>query len=179
MNVLQAAPCIVCTSALAGALISEDLLYMYFAAGAIVLGSGVNYAVKGLCKAVAGNVELFKRPNPPQSGCGNFANCTAGGSTTFGFPSGHAQIVAFSAAFWSLYLQKYGKRKSTSVVSICILWALVLLVCWSRIKIGCHNLIQVTAGTTIGAGLGVAYFKFLDRVYIRKPHLAIAERYSG
>ncbi|KAI8138014.1 phosphatidic acid phosphatase type 2/haloperoxidase [Fennellomyces sp. T-0311] len=82
----------------------------------------------------------------------------------YGMPSSHAQFIWFFAIFGSLYLWKritvdYPIQKA--VVSVAM-FALALLVSYSRVYLGYHTLLQVIAGTTIGCIFGIAWYGFTE-----------------
>ena len=92
---------------------------------------------------------IGKRP----SGCGNKSDksCTGCGifpspgkiSTTWGMPSGHAQITSFAATYWSIYLwMKYKQEENIDVkeslkkhalVGTILMEVLCLIVCYQNV----------------------------------------------
>lgn len=105
----------------------------WIADGARPSGCGVRNPMEGECR-----------------GCGILASSTP--STSWGMPSGHAQIAFMSAAFWTLVLMD-GPGQTTrtlSWVTIVGLWALAAAVSAQRMWSRCHSPLQVGVGGLIG-----------------------------
>lgn len=171
LNVAQAFPYIIYTSSLLAGLVSNNILPIYFCIGVIILGNFGNWvlkkSIKSMCK---GNCPKWtQRPDPPNTGCGIFNKCQEiNGQPTFGMPSGHAQITSFSAMFWTMYiLQQEDIIQYKKIISISLLWVIALLIWISRVKIGCHNVIQVICGIIVGTILGYLYFLFLKKLKVK------------
>ncbi len=139
-NVLQASPLLIYFGTLFAYITSGEIIYLAFFVGAII-SNILNTYIKLFFKSHFENIKGFQRPNPPMEGCGIFNDCDKKGSISFGFPSGHVQLVAFMATFWTICL-----LKKQLYWGIMILWLSVLFVSWHRIITGCHNLIQVFCG---------------------------------
>lgn len=153
-KVLQAAPLIVYSIGLGAFFLTGEKLYLIFTIGVFFFGSILNKLFKNITQTYFGNFKILQRPNPPKTGCGMFDDCTFPGSRSFGFPSGHAQIVAFAATFWSLYFWHTQRDMARGI----ILFLLALLVGYSRIENGCHNTLQVAGGYLFGITFGALYF---------------------
>jgi membrane-associated phospholipid phosphatase len=156
MEVAQVAPLLVLSSALVGWLGTGSPWAAGFLVTAIVLSEGTNKLEKaGFC-ALLGDKEPWSRPNPPDTGCGLFSRC---GSKTFGFPSGHAQLMTFTAIFWTMYLHRYDQER---MYLAGMLWLLAVGVYWSRVQIGCHNLVQIAGGVLFGLIWGLIAFHLVE-----------------
>jgi len=79
-----------------------------------------------------------------------------------GFPSGHAQFLAFTAMFWTIYI--YRSSSSIKIAQIIILWVIALLVCYQRVYSGCHSILQVSVGSIIGALLGWGTYLLCNKI---------------
>ena len=161
MNIAQSSPYLIIVSVLLSLLVSQGSVNWpcYFLFFYIFFGEIGNFLTKKLFKYIFPNEQLFLRPSPPSTGCGVFSECGAGGSNTYGFPSGHAQLTSLTAMFWSLYIC-YQTSLSTSqkIFRILIMWVLAGLVWYSRIHIGCHNWIQIFGGVFMGSLFGLLAF---------------------
>ena len=101
-----------------------------------------------------------ERPNGAMY-CGSFISPNDFGkkSTSFGMPSGHSQMAALVATYWSLYFyNEHYDNPSDSIIPILLIVFISLLVLWSRIYFKCHTLGQVSLGTILGIILG--YFSY-------------------
>ena len=92
--------------------------------------------------------ELIGRPRPFIAL--NDVRLLVGKSRSFSFPSGHAANMFAAATVLTAIFQ----RKFVGI----ILLAVAFLVAWSRIHVGVHYPIDVTAGAIIGAACGLAVF---------------------
>lgn len=163
-KILQAAPVLTYTFAILAYCIEGKRIYLYFLLGLFVLCTLLNSLLKMFFKRFFSNVDVFDRPNPPKSGCGCFSNDTyEENKSSFGMPSGHAQMVFFFASFWTCYLHSKNSNISEILRSI-ILWLFALMVSFQRIYSGCHNLLQIFVGGLIGIILGVLYFNLINRL---------------
>lgn len=181
LNVAQATPYMIYFSALSGWMITNDPWALGFFVAVLLLGEGMNHVEKFLAKRIVQSSgldeTLWARPNPPPTGCGIFEKCGAGGSKTWGFPSGHAQITTFAATFWTLYILKNPRvrwSKQHKAIIISLLWVIAIAVWYTRVKIGCHNVFQIAGGCAFGAGLGVAGYYIVDRIINQKKKKIIA-----
>ena len=105
-------------------------VYRTFLYGYILLGFILNTLLKCIFQE--------KRPD-------NTSTCTVLVRDDLrGFPSGHAQILALTATFWSLRV-KHGW----------LLWIYVYMVARQRINSGCHTYGQVIGGLLIGTMSGI------------------------
>jgi membrane-associated phospholipid phosphatase len=132
--------------------------FLYFAFIILVFGFGLNKTLKFGLKRVVSDNEVYKRPNVPPEGCGVYPRNDY--HQDFGMPSGHTQIAFITAVFWSMYLNdKMQDKKKAKLISIG-LFVLAALVGYSRIKIGCHNIQQVIAGSVIGIVVGFVAYRY-------------------
>lgn len=94
--------------------------------------------------------------------CGSFISPDDFGkkSSSFGMPSGHAQMAALVVTYWSLYFyNEHYENPTDCILPILFLVFIGLLVVWSRIYLKCHTLGQVIVGSTLGISLGyISYF---------------------
>jgi membrane-associated phospholipid phosphatase len=166
LDLAQSSPYFIMITTILALLLTNNKWCLYFLISYLILGEGMNHLEKYISKKIVGDKDPWVRPNPPETGCGIFNQCNTG-SKTFGFPSGHAQMVTFSAIFWSLYIQKYTLwSKEEKIVKISILWVLVGLICYSRVYIGCHNWIQIMGGSFFGILYGVLSFYAIEKYLI-------------
>jgi hypothetical protein len=74
-------------------------------------------------------------------------------------PSSHTQTVAFTLSFF--FTEMYLKNKF-SMVNFIFLGFLLLVTVWSRINIGCENIIDAIYATLIGVLIGTAYYRLTE-----------------
>ena len=166
-NLFRASPYIVYSSALLSSVITGNMIGVYFTVLCMVFGDVLNFALKEAFKAYDPYNLQWKRPNPPTDGCGIFGTCNTTDST-WGMPSGHAQIISFALAFWLLYLWSSSSiSKTTKYISSAILIVLALLIMRSRLVEGCHNILQVTTGSIIGLFFGMLSY-YLVKIVIHQ-----------
>lgn len=152
--ILRISPFTIYQITIASIMITGEFKYWIFAAGLIVSELS-NHLFKYLIKK--------ERPSPNGeekgicTGCGVIPQHNKI-STSYGMPSGHAQLLGYVAMFWTLYLfrNEIGNvdRYFPALLSIFILWCFSLLVCWSRVYNKCHSLKQVFVGLIIGSIIG-------------------------
>ena len=158
-NFLKVSPLLIITAAFSSAFINNNKVSTKFLIYVLLIGI-LNYLLKMFTHKITGDVHPWIRPNPPSEGCGLFNNCKHLETTefSFGFPSGHAQTLSFTAMFWTLYLIKNEKNLYLQYTKIALLWLFCFIVCYSRISLGCHNLLQIMGGFIIGSSLGFLLF---------------------
>lgn len=149
-----------------GTIVSQDTIGIYFSITLLIFGSVANQLEKLIMKTIANSVSLFQRPNVPSFGCGDFDSNSV--DTTFGFPSGHAQAVGFALIFWYLYIrdQKGYYRAKNTQVCLALLILIAILICWSRVRLGCHNWIQIIVGLFIGMIMGNFSYKIYKNSFL-------------
>ena len=171
-NTLTSMPYTIYVASLLAFLITGDNKYGLFFIFAILLGDGANMLEKKLFKMISKQAEYGKRP----SGCGtrNGKVCTGCGiysnplksSKTWGMPSGHTQITALAATFWTPYL--IGKNKDKKIkrleFRIILLWVVAIMVWIQRIYSRCHSLFQVGSGAVIGIGFGILSYYLCRKI---------------
>ena len=99
---------------------------------------------------------------PPK--CRNTGLFKDGGvATSYGMPSGHAQISWIFTTYWILKLWNDGERSIESkILPIMLLLGTAMLVCYSRVRwAACHSVQQVIVGTIIGISLGFVGYRML------------------
>lgn len=170
-------------------LITQNSIGIYFTFLTFFLGGFMNFVFKCLATVIAkftNNqwlIKQFQRPNPPEYGCGvyplkknmnskecnkfiqcilNFTQPKLFGKLT-GMPSGHAQIAAITSMFWSLYILDNYPNNIYKQLSIIVLWIITIYVGYSRIKLGCHNLLQVSIGVILGSIIGYWIYYFINQ----------------
>ena len=161
-NVAQQSPYMIYFASAAGSVVFNKSLPVYFIVGSLV-SDLINYLLKKSLQYPLKNQKWAQRPNPSKTGCGMV--------NSFGFPSGHAQNTSFAAIFWSLYILDRQKITTGSIIQVIILWIIAVLVWFSRIQNGCHNLIQVLSGAIIGFFLGLVYY-YLVKNYLLKDNMS-------
>ena len=174
MRILQASPVIIYTGALSTYILTGWKLPLVFIVGAMIFSSFTNPLLKKFFESTFGDLECFKRPNPPAEGCGIFPDVDMPGSKTFGMPSGHVQLLTFTATFWSLYLIQSTIGSSTSgssngesnelLLRLAFLWLSAIAVAYHRIESGCHNLIQCVVGGLFGIFFGVLFYFLITKI---------------
>lgn len=100
--------------------------------------------------------------------CGSFVNINklgnGGKPSTFGMPSGHAQMAVITTVFWSMFLhEKYG-WDLYNIFAISLLCAVSLGIMYSRCIFKCHTVQQVIVGGLFGIFFGFVGYK-LYRMY--------------
>ena len=149
-----------------GTIVTQNVVGIYFSIALFLFGSVANQFEKFIMQNIAGDIKLFQRPNVPTHGCGDFD--TQLSDHTFGFPSGHAQAVGLALVFWYLYIKdQKGYYKSVSTqVSLALMVLIVILICWSRLSNGCHNIIQVITGLLIGMLFGKLSYEIYKNTFL-------------
>jgi membrane-associated phospholipid phosphatase len=131
-----------------GALFTEEPQFIVFLVG-LTASDLLNLIMK----------EIIREPRPSgkclvdgiATGCGIIPEYGRV-SKSYGMPSGHAQCLGYTAAFWSVLLLKSRKPRA---ISLCVLLVVIaLVVAWSRVKTECHSVLQVSVGLLTGGALG-------------------------
>ena len=126
----------------------------------------VNRGVKYGLKAYYGDREtlpILGRGARPEGAmyCGSFVDVDSDGhSTSFGMPSGHAQLAIITAIFWTLYLQNKFGWDIQNGITIGLLWIICVLMAYSRVYLNCHTIQQVIFGGLLGLILGSLGYAF-------------------
>lgn len=94
---------------------------------------------------------------------------------TWGMPSGHTQVAAFAATFWTIYIalrvknekdpDKKKERWVQTSIGIPIIWGLVIIVCVQRVVVKCNTILQVSAGAIFGALLGLISYAICAKIF--------------
>ncbi len=151
-------PIVITFASIFYSMISQNLVGIYFAFGNIILGFIANTYFKQLIKYFYPKYKPFLRPNPPKIGCGEFPNYEFHPIHSYGMPSGHAQMATLAATFWIFYLLNLRSLNMITYIAIFILIFLAFMVSYSRVYIGCHNMLQVLVGSFIGFLLGILLY---------------------
>lgn len=169
---LKAAPAFILQVPLLAWIISGDWKYGWFALMALVFGEFANVGEKYAFRHL-GASSWGKRP----SGCGthNGKECVGCGafsnpgevSHSWGMPSGHAQITALAACFWTIYLVKSESDDNLVhvIVASVLLWLLAMSVWVQRVMVHCHSIPQVLTGAIFGTGFGVLSYAISQWVF--------------
>jgi membrane-associated phospholipid phosphatase len=164
LNVARTAPYALYEFGILQSLVTQDWTGIYFTGGLFLFGDLLNgFILKPTFQYFGSNVQEFKRPSMfgTGDGCEIYPFCNIKDlKHSWGMPSGHSQMMAIFATFWVCYLLKYFQNAEPAglYISIVIIILIALLVILSRLYVKCHNLLQVTAGTLIGIGLGYLLF---------------------
>ncbi len=173
LNITIIYPVLITVASFFFTLISLDLSGLLFTLGAILFGFISNIYLKRFANWVAPNFKPFLRPHIPKSGCGMFPDFSGDPSTlyAFGMPSGHAQISTLATTFWILYLLN-GKVVTTGTyISIGILIISTMMVIYSRLYIGCHNIAQVAVGSLLGLLFGIFLYSIINKYYLNRINI--------
>lgn len=163
----RAYPIIIITQAVLNGLLNNDSHSIYLSA--ILLGTDIfnhiikNFLFKPLMKDKMFPV-LGMGKRPQSKNCGLFKNGTY--SSSYGMPSGHAQIAWVFSTYW---IQKILNNSTISSIHkgllVLLLVLLALLIGYSRIYWAkCHTIQQVIVGSIIGIGFGVLSYKQLEKI---------------
>jgi membrane-associated phospholipid phosphatase len=177
VNLAITSPYTIYQAAFLVAIVSKNpsfLLFVMFGILCDLLNAGIKFMLKKLTSQSDQDGKLIGpewgiRPD----GCGQKikGECTGCGiypdfgnfSTTWGFPSGHAQITSFAATFWSIYMYKrYGGDES--IVPIVILWLLTFLIWFQRVYSRCHNVMQIIGGFMFGLLYGFIVYYICSKI---------------
>ena len=153
------------TSILLGILFRQNI-GIYFGLF-IILMDVINRGIKNGLKQLYGDHEelaLLGRGARPEGAkhCGSFVDVDSDGRpSSFGMPSGHAQVAFITGIFWTLYLHnKYG-LDTQNVFSMILLWSICLGIPYSRVYFRCHTVQQVIVGGLLGLLFGsIGYYMF-------------------
>jgi membrane-associated phospholipid phosphatase len=93
-------------------------------------------------------------------------------ATSYGMPSGHAQISWLFTTYWILKIRNNQQRSDISkIVSITILVFLASMVTYSRVYWAkCHTIQQILIGMVVGIILGYIVYDFLNIEKRQKRH---------
>jgi len=129
-------------------------LYVIFTLDIIaIIGFILAILIQSIFKKLTTNLEpsyIFKRPNGARN-CGLF-NTGGLADHQSGFPSGHMSSISFVMLYLLL------KTKNLSFSNFMLYNIPILLVALGRYMKGCHTLIQILAGYTVGGSL--AYYLY-------------------
>lgn len=126
----------------------------------------INRGIKHGLKEYYGDREelpILGRGERPEGAkhCGSFVDVDADGiPTSFGMPSGHAQVALITATFWTLYLYNTYDWDIQNEFAIVILWMICLSVAYSRVHLNCHTIEQVIFGGLLGIIFGSLGYAF-------------------
>jgi len=195
-QILNTSPYTIYQVGIIASVVSGDSKYAFFSLLAFIFGDVFNFIEKSIFKRLmtcpSGNRTLGNRP----SGCGNSTgeNCTGCGiypssgrvSSTFGFPSGHAQILTLSSTFWTIYLVLKSRnrlREETesgitigTFIRILLMWSFTIAVYLQRIISGCHSIQQVIMGSILGVFFGFLSYYIATLVYPELPKMTKEEK---
>ncbi len=81
-------------------------------------------------------------------------------SNFYTLPSSHTQMIAFTLSYF--FTDMYVKQ-NFNIVNFIFLGFLLLVTVWSRINIGCENIVDGMFATIIGVLIGVTYYKITEK----------------
>ena len=129
-NFARSLPYVIYSSAIFNTLITGNNLGLMFTLCGLIFSDGLNFLLKLLFNFIDPTKVKWMRPSSPPEGCGIFPVFNTTQSKMGGMPSGHSQMMAFTAIFWILYIWRHGKTTSLrSASSTIIILLLVLIVC--------------------------------------------------
>ncbi|OBZ84726.1 Dolichyldiphosphatase 1 [Choanephora cucurbitarum] len=85
----------------------------------------------------------------------------------YGMPSSHSQFIWYFAIYGSLYMKRYIHLDHSvwkQLVSLAM-FALAILVSFSRVYLGYHTTYQVMAGSLVGALFGMAWYQLCQWIH--------------
>ncbi len=77
----------------------------------------------------------------------------------FTLPSSHTQTVSFTLAF---FLTEMYTKNAFNPVNFVFLAAILLVTMWSRINVGCEDVVDAIYAATIGVLIGTAYYRLTE-----------------
>jgi len=147
-------------------IITHNYKQHLFFLGGYYISEGLNHLLKFIIKQQRPDKRGYIDAGMG-TGCGLFPKNNSP-SKTFGMPSGHAQSITFAATVYSIYIYNNSTHKTMANVSdfmsISALWLTVLFVCWTRVKIKCHSILQVLFCSFIGMVLGIILYIIFNRI---------------
>ncbi len=170
-NLAKASPMTIYQSGALASLISLDPKFVVFSLLALVFGDGFNFIAKKYSRKLCADNPICNRPLINE-GTGSIADCGVFQRNltstdlerlkkhSFGMPSGHSQLAALTATFWTLYQVGHLKQETDSdkrtllILSMVVMWLLALLVMYQRRHSDCHNLEQIVIGGFLGVLFG-------------------------
>lgn len=169
LNIARVFPLLTYFGAVIYSMVTQDTFWILLAIYTFIFANIFNHVLKKISESLFPTFKPFARPNPPKGGCGYFDVVDYSG---WGMPSGHAQTSWFFSTGVIMYLGDKLKNGEISQwqynLGVGIMIILAAWVSWSRIMIGCHNILQVIVGTVIG--ILSAYFLYpyikLSRYYL-------------
>lgn len=134
-----------------------NFFWAFLASNTVIFGEILNVFIKKFFKSFLYDEPWALRPNPCAP-CNNFMTPVADKQSVynFGFPSGHSQNVG---VFCGILICYFLSCHSNGGMKAILTFAFSIYVGWSRIELGCHNLIQVGTGLMIGYFLGINLWK--------------------
>jgi len=121
-------------------IITFDMQYLLFLTLFLIFGIVLNVCLKKIIRQ--------NRPRDAK-GCGLYENLYK--QYTYGMPSMHSQIWAIFSLFWTIYIiRNIHVSTYKKIISITILFALLILICYQRVSSSCHTTQQVIVGCIVG-----------------------------
>ena len=90
-----------------------------------------------------------------------------GNESGFSMPSSHSALAGMIAVFMCFVALKFGKYKTTKVLTFIVMILFVAMICLSRMMLGVHYLTDTLVGVVEGVGIGLLSV-FLQELLIRK-----------
>ena len=80
----------------------------------------------------------------------------------YGMPSAHSQTIGLLVGFILAKMYKNDVFQSIPLVTSLIL---TIIICFFRVKNGCHTIFQILIGYGIGIIMGILYFLLVEKIY--------------
>ena len=134
--------------------IYKDAFFVYYIIASISFRTVVAPGLKKLFQQVLPeDSALVLRPDPT-------ASCGFGKEGKFHFPSGHSETVSASVILLLCWVASQKSiTPSTKLVWYVLGVFFIFFVDYTRLEKKCHNIEQVSAGTLLGALIGMLSFK--------------------
>jgi undecaprenyl-diphosphatase len=135
-------------------LVSISLVYFKFykealiVAGSTILPAGTTYILK----------KLFQAPRPLDA---------LVLETGYRFPSGHATAAGFIFALVTYFAFSKLKSKKLKYLIFAIAFIWLIAICWARLYLGVHILIDVIVGAMIGIGMTALCVSFVSKYFTK------------
>ena len=137
-NLAKASPMTIYQSGALASLISLDPKFVVFSLLALVFGDGFNFIAKKYSRKLCADNPICNRPLINE-GIGSIADCGVFHKNlssnnldkfkiqSFGMPSGHSQLAALTATFWTLYQVGHLKQETDTDKRTLLILSMVVL----------------------------------------------------
>ena len=140
-SLLTLSPLLVLIGTLFSYIYTDNAIYLNFFILAGIFGWLANVIFKRTLEWLSNMSWVPPMPwiyRPNKNPAGHYCD-----SDRIGMPSGHAQFWAFTVVYWAL---QTGQWPIVLIIT-------AIMVDYSRVKVKCHNLLQIIVGSILGAGL--------------------------